>query len=52
MRLNSGLITRVSYDFCFWYYVEVLGGYHEVNDTFADVVDLNPDVPEEGIDGP
>ena len=52
MVLDYGLTQSVVYDFCFWYCVEGLGGYHEVNDAFDEVANLNPDVPEEGISGP
>ena len=51
MVLDSGLYRSVIYDFCFWYCVEVSGGHHEVNGAFTEFNDLNPDVPEEGIDG-
>ena len=52
MELDSGLTWSVIYDFCFGYCVEGSGGNHEVADEFTKVAYLNPDVPEEGIDGP
>ena len=52
MRLYSGLPWSVVYDFCLEYCAEGLNGYHEVTDTFDEVSDLNPDVPEERISGP
>ena len=52
MVLDSGLAWSVVYHFLFLYCVEVLGGYHEFTDDFAEVADLNPKVPEEVIAGP
>ena len=51
MRLGAGLSRSVVYDFCFWDFVEVLSGYHEVTDDFARVSDLNIYVTKEHIAG-
>ena len=52
MGLDAGFPHSVLYDFFFWYYVEGIGGYHWVTDSFDDFSDLNPYVPEESIDVP
>ena len=52
MWLDSGLVRSVVYDFYFWYCEKGSVGYHEVTDDFAEVYDLNLDVPEEIISGP
>ena len=45
MILDAGLPWRGVYEFCFWYCVEGVGGYHGVTYDFAEVADLNTDVP-------
>ena len=52
MILDSGFPWSVVYDLCLWYCVEGLYGYNEVTDNFAELSDLNKDVPEEGIAEP
>ena len=49
MGLGAGLTWSVIYELCFGYCVEGSGGHHEVDDAFAKVAYLNPDVTEEGI---
>ena len=49
MILGTGLSWSIVYDFLFWDFAEGLSGYHEVNDDFAEVSDLNPYVPKERI---
>ena len=34
-------------DFYFWYFVEGMVICHEVTDAFAEVTDLNADIPQE-----
>ena len=50
--MDSGFTWSVVYDFLFWYCVEGSGGHHGVVDSCTKFAALNPDVTEEGIDGP
>ena len=52
MKLDYRLTWSVVYDLYFGYFVEESDGHHEVADSFTEVADLNPDVPEEGISVP
>ena len=49
MRLDSGLSWSILYDFCFGDCLEVVGGYHDFNDAFTEVTDLNPYIPKDYI---
>ena len=49
MILDAKFPRSVVYYFCFWDFVESLGGYYESTDAFAEVSDLNLDIPEESI---
>ena len=51
MVFYDGLPRILVYDFCFGYYVEGLGGYHEVTDVFSEVDGLNTDILEERVSG-
>ena len=52
MRLDVGFSWSVVYGLCVWYFLEGLGGYHEVTYAFTEVSDLNTYIPKERIDVP